>query len=373
MRKLCGFFLILTLLLTGCGAGSQEPSELRRKKMTIDLGEGFTTRAELTYPATGDGPWPTVILFHGSGPVDMDATYSPVPGTKPISANFKLLAERLGAEGIAVVRFHKRGVKGYGEYDMEQVMKATTNQLIRDAGAVIAAAQEQPEVDDARLYLYGWSQGAQVAAHTAAAHPDLAGMVLQGPPTSGWSEILRYQHITLGLPQLKKADEDGDGSLAVKEWFKVQAGPAALMGSFYVWAPDSTPFAPKLRPDTDRNGDKLVDLEGELRPAIEAFIQNPSANPFMNPANEPSRSIAEVLPGLNRPVLILHGEADGWVPVTEGEKVAAAAPDQVTLKRYPGLGHALSPVSGPAEDSFGVMDEQPIRAMIDWIAVNPQD
>lgn len=369
LRTILGCLLAIAVLLAGCtpGGGPAQSAKVGRKSLTIALDDSWTAGAELTYPAEGEGPWPTVILFHGSGVVDMDSTNIDYATGKVVSANFKLLGERLGEAGYAVLRFHKRGVKRLGQYDKEQALKATTNQLIADAAQVIAAARALPEVDDEQLYLYGWSQGAQVAAHAALADPSVAGVILQGPPTSGWSEILHYQHLTLGLPLLRQVDQDGDGNLSVKEWMGVPAGPASLMGSFYVWALDSTPQKPKLRPETDRNGDELVDLDGELRPAIEAYLANPAVNPMMNPASEPSEQIAEIMPAIGRPVLVLHGEADGWVPVEDGAAVAAAAPDSAALRRFPGLGHALSPTEDPARDQFGVMADEPIAALIEWL------
>nr|PZN72564.1 MAG: hypothetical protein DIU55_05720 [Bacillota bacterium] len=350
----------------GGTGGSAATGEIRRRALTIALDDTWSSGAELTYPAEGEGPWPAVILFHGSGPVDMDATSVDASG-RVASANFRLLAERLSQEGFAVLRFHKRGVRRLGDYDLEQSYRATTNQLIADAARVIAAAREQPEVDADRIYLYGWSQGAQVAGHAALADVGVAGVILQGPPTSGWPATLRYQHLELGLRLLAEVDADGDGKLSVKEWMEVPPGPAALMGSFYVWAPDSTPWSPKMRPDTDRDGDGLIDLEAELRPAIEAFIANPAVNPMMDPANEPAASLAEIVPQLRRPVLILHGEQDGFVPVKDGEAIAAAAPAFVTLRRFPGLGHALSPTEDPARDGFGPMDEAAIAALLEWL------
>lgn len=55
------------------------------------------------------------------------------------------------------------------------------------------------------------------------------------------------------------------------------------------------------------------------------------------------------------------------MPVTDGEAVAQAAPDRVTFRRYPDLGHALSVTENPAEDTFKVMDPQPIADVIAWI------
>ena len=229
VRKLTAALLAL-LLLAGCAPGDGPAGgEIRRRALTIALDETWTAAAELTYPAGGDGPWPAVILFHGSGPMDMDATNVDAGG-RVVSANFRLLAERLARSGYVVLRFHKRGVRRPGDYDLEQAYRATTNQLIADAGRVIAAAREQPEVDGGRIYLYGWSQGAQVAAHAALADRGVAGVILQGPPTGGWAETLRYQHLELGLRLLAEVDADGDGKLSAREWMDVPPGPAALDG-----------------------------------------------------------------------------------------------------------------------------------------------
>lgn len=42
--------------------------------MVIDLGNGLETNARLNLPATGDGPYPAVLLVAGSGPIDMNET-----------------------------------------------------------------------------------------------------------------------------------------------------------------------------------------------------------------------------------------------------------------------------------------------------------
>ena len=42
--------------------------------MVIDLGNGLETNARLNLPATGDGPFPGILLVPGSGPIDMNET-----------------------------------------------------------------------------------------------------------------------------------------------------------------------------------------------------------------------------------------------------------------------------------------------------------
>src|SRR5215831_18283608 len=47
---------------------------IKYRNLVIDLGAGVKTKAQLTYPATGKGPFPAVLLIHGAGPVDMNYT-----------------------------------------------------------------------------------------------------------------------------------------------------------------------------------------------------------------------------------------------------------------------------------------------------------
>ena len=46
----------------------------KHRNMIIDLGNGLETNARLNLPATGDGPFPGVLLVPGSGTTDMNET-----------------------------------------------------------------------------------------------------------------------------------------------------------------------------------------------------------------------------------------------------------------------------------------------------------
>src|SRR6478609_11081958 len=73
---------------------------VKHRNLTIDLGNGLTTNAQLTIPAIGKGPFPGVIIFPGAGP-------SPVISSTSIYSH---MAEYLSDRGFAVLTYEKRGV-----------------------------------------------------------------------------------------------------------------------------------------------------------------------------------------------------------------------------------------------------------------------
>lgn len=345
------------------GVDGEFANHVRYRNLIIHLTEQLGSKGQLTLPPTGEGPWPTVILFSGTGLADMDASYSPGVG-QATSANFKQIAEAFGEAGIAVLRFNKRGVLAYGEYDYEQLRQATVNQRILDAEAVITTAKAQPEVDRSHLFLYGWSEGGIVATYAAAHHPEIAGLLLQAPLNLTLAEALIYQYLNIGMPYLQEViDQDGDGKLSAAEVALIPAGPVWFLGLFSVRTSFLAALIP-LQPNLDLDNDGLVDIQTELRPFVEGAI--PLLSRFYA-GIAPSQSIADVVPTLAMPILLLHGEQDGWIPIRAAEAIAEAAPQTVTFIRYPTLGHALSPTTNPAEDSFYTMASEPIQDMIQWI------
>lgn len=357
MKKLLVCFVLLVAGVMGLSAQDFPPDVVARA-LEIDLGADFITAAELTYPAEGDGPFPTVILVHGSGPYDMDATYFTDPTAEPLSANFRLLAETLPQEGIAVLRYNKRGVLADGGYDYAQVQAATLDQLVADLQAVLAVATAQPEVGP--VYLYGWSEGAWVVTNVASAAPEsVSGLILQAGPDGDLAHGLVYQWQETALPYLLETYGE---SMTLDDVATIPAGPVSYMASGMFYDPTSTLENPVLNTWVDANGDGVITLDTELRTAINTYVSNYGAfQPVMNASHE----TAELVAAWDGPVLALHGTLDGWVPLADAERIAVA--ENVTLYTYEGLGHALSPVESVVTDAFGVMDPAPIADLVAWI------
>jgi uncharacterized protein len=53
-----------------------------------------------------------------------------------------------------------------------------------------------------------------------------------------------------------------------------------------------------------------------------------------------------LIPGLQAPLLVLHGKADDVAPVSHGQALFDAAPEPKQIKLFPGLGHEVVPIAG---------------------------
>jgi dipeptidyl aminopeptidase/acylaminoacyl peptidase len=128
--------------------------------------------------------FPIVVLVHGSGPADMDATVGP---NKP----FKDLAVGLAAQGIASIRYVKRTLV----YPMAFSGAFTVKEEVTDdAVKAIALAATVPGVDKKQIYLFGHSLGGMLAPKLATLAPDLKGIILAAAPARKLTDIIVEQN-----------------------------------------------------------------------------------------------------------------------------------------------------------------------------------
>jgi hypothetical protein len=104
---------------------------VKHRDLTIDLGNGTKTNAQLTIPAVGEVPFPGVLLIPGSGAVDLNSTAGLIrvdnsTGSKiyPAAQPTFQIAEYLSERGFVVLRYDKRGVgSNYTLLEQERSMK----------------------------------------------------------------------------------------------------------------------------------------------------------------------------------------------------------------------------------------------------------
>src|SRR5262245_25864723 len=88
--------LALCLASSACGAALGSPSQLQPRTVTAALRNGDVSLSYLLERPPGPGPFPAVVIGHGSGEIRKEAS--------------QVLASNLLAQGFAVLRYDKRGV-----------------------------------------------------------------------------------------------------------------------------------------------------------------------------------------------------------------------------------------------------------------------
>ncbi|MFD0741051.1 alpha/beta fold hydrolase [Phytohabitans flavus] len=140
-------------------------------EMAAVADDGLLLAGTLTLP-DGPGPHPAVLLLHASGPLDRDAN------TRRHRMQLgPPLAAALAANGIATLRYDRRGVGAPG------IWRATGFTTTRhDAAAALRALADRPDIRADAIGVIGHSEGA-IHAMTLAAQPSTAAAF--GTPASG--------------------------------------------------------------------------------------------------------------------------------------------------------------------------------------------
>ena len=139
--------------------------------------------ATLTLPV-GNGPFPAVVLVHGSGPHDRDESIGP---NKP----FRDLAHGLARDGIAVLRYEKR-TKARPQ-DFAGGHFTLREETVDDAAAALALLRRTPGIDAARVFVLGHSLGGYAAPMIARQAGNVRGLVLLAANARGLHDIVPEQ------------------------------------------------------------------------------------------------------------------------------------------------------------------------------------
>jgi dienelactone hydrolase len=191
--------------------------------------------ATLTIPV-GGGPFPGVVLVHGSGANDRD---------EDVAANhpFKDLAEGLSSDGIVVLRHDKRTYAHRAEFHTFTV----DAEVIDDAVAAVALLRRQPEVNRDKLFVLGHSLGAGLAPEIAArSHAD--GVVMLAPPGLPMPETIVRQFHYLNAPPAKIAATEKTAHLIMAKALPPDEFFLGMPASYYydLASHDEVGFARKL-------------------------------------------------------------------------------------------------------------------------------
>lgn len=192
--------------------------------------ERWKLPATLTIP-NGAGPFPAVLLVHGSGPNDRDETYGP---NKP----FKDLAWGLASRGVVVLRYEKRTFQ-YPEEIAQLTNFTVQDETIEDAVAGVDFLSASSFVDHGKIVVLGHSLGGMLAPRIALQTDRIAGLILLAAPSRPLEDLMleqtRYLANLSGVNQSDELEELARLVLKVKT-LDMEEGEDVLGAPKSYWA-----------------------------------------------------------------------------------------------------------------------------------------
>ena len=281
---------------------------------------GRTIPGTLVHPPSGKGP--ALLLLAGSGPTDRDWNSPLLPGK---NGSAKLLAEALAARGVTVLRFDK----AYSGRNPGLPIADLTLDTYRDeASAALDVLRARAEVDPARVFVAGHSEGGIHATRLALSAGDrIRGVILISAPGQSLREVLEVQLERNFLAGLKLTPGQIEAEMV----------PIRTALRSFVAGQDVDPKSASARPE-------IVQVLSSLMAPMVARIGRALAS------FEPARAAAEIAV----PVLVLQGGKDVQVdPVENAERLVAARRSAGKLVDYhmsPLADHVLKTEPRPLEE-----------------------
>ena len=305
----------------------------------VIIGEGtaWPLAGMLTIPedASAENPVPAVVLVHGSGSHNMDSS---IFDNRP----FFDIADHLSTNGVAVVRYHKRGwVHGANIMLAHQGGDMTVwHETMEDAILAAELLRADPRIDENRIFIAGLSLGALLAPRIHNLGGDFAGMILMAGSPHNLTDIIIDQN----RMAIELIEDELERSIAYSQ--------AAALAEMFAALEDMTPQMARMMP-----------FGGG---ATFYYLMDLNTHPF-----------DEMVRDVHVPFLILHGSHDfqvraDWV-IPAFEEVFAGR-ENVSIILYEGLNHIfMSSIAQSIDDLFydyaipGNVYPQVLEDIVEWI------
>lgn len=264
------------------------------KEVIVGSGE-WALPGTLTLPQ-GRGPFPAVVLVHGSGPQDRDEAIGP---NKP----FRDLAWGLASQKIAALRYEKR-TKVHSRKLLNPKGKLTVKEeTIDDALAALDLLGKTEKVDAQRIFILGHSLGGMLAPRIGALDSRIRGLIIMAGTTRYLEDVILDQvNYIIYL----------DGKISEEEKSRLEEIKAAVE---------------KIKNLNSSNSGQSQ--ENILGAPAEYWLDLRGYNP------------AETAGKVKQPMLILQGGRDYQVTIEDfnGWKKALSSRKDVEFRFYPELNH----------------------------------
>lgn len=322
-RQIAGMFFVPTPEYVAPSNTDQDAFQETEVRFGLDE---WVLPGTLTIP-NGEGPFPALVLVHGSGAHDRDETLGP---NKP----FRDLAWGLAARGVAVLRYDKR-TRHYASKCAAATSLTFNEVVVVDALEACGFLRQSAAIDPQRIFILGHSLGATLAPRMGTAEPRIAGFVLLAaaarPLEDLYLEQSRYQVSVDGVVSAdeKKALADIERQVAAVKQLTAQSRPSS----------------------------RLLDIPVSCWLELQGF--------------DPARSARD----LPRPLLILQGEKDCQVSYAADFAVwrrELSGRQDVEFISYPNLNHLFMKTEGVSTGAEyfapGKVAEAVIEDIAEWVA-----
>ena len=261
----------------------------------------YPLKGLLTLPE-GDGPFPAVVLVHGSGSSNMDEKVGKL-------TPFRDLAQGLAARGIAAIRYNKRSFTHGLKMVLDKKHPITVREeTIEDALLAARLLRADRRIDSGRVFLMGHSMGGMLAPRIECEGGGFRGLILLAGSPRRLEEIM--------LDQMAEIMSASSG-LTKKLMAKQHAQFSRLFEGLY----------------------DLTDEE-----ARQKKVGGGTTLYYFKEMGQPT--VAQWLEKTNKPMLIMQGEKDVQVKAHVDfalYKDLLRQRENVTFRLYPGLNHCFVP------------------------------
>jgi uncharacterized protein len=410
-----GLFLIATLALSCLSTSlfrqqnlvmaQQNIQTIKYRNLVIDLGNGVKTKAQVTLPAVGKGPFPSILLVHGAGPVDMN--YSGI---------FWQIAQYLSERGFVVLRYDKRGIGENGTIIDNSIWgNMTSNDLIHDAEKAVNVLVQQPEVDAKRISIIGHSEGGAITTRVAIDNPitKIKNIVLMAARIQNTHDLMYHTFVGLPLEYAKQVlDKNHTGSISIQQAVKnpifgqyiafslannhnystnattTNTTNIGTLSNLLFLEGSSNSNTTTARQVIGSTAAGSINIDKQLKPMLERTFESAfkvsTGEIHSNRCEMPTlcpiyfKSVVSLKPTFNiidnvsspTGILILHGQNDSASPVQQAFLLQQTLTDKRhpdhTLITYPNLGHFFYP-SSEWQTSYGPIPEYVLADLYAWL------
>jgi len=291
---------LLALLCLGIRSQAQNTT-YRSDTLSVPVYSG-KLYGTLFHPISTQNP-PVVLIIAGSGPTDRDGNSTLLPGK---NNSLLLLAEALAQNGIASLRYDKRGI-AQSSKSLQREESLVFEQNSADARVWLQWLYEKGY---RRIYVAGHSEGSLVALQVAQQFP-LSGLISLAGAGRPIQEVLREQLASL---------------------------PTNLKNTAYQYL-DSLSAGQRIAQPS-------MQLLSLFRPSVQGYMISWMQ---LDPA--------KLLASLSIPSLILQGDKDIQVKVTDAQRLANAS-STAQLHIIPNMNHVFKAVmsDSPQENMAAYSD-----------------